>query len=130
VSSVTVERNHTIVGCRDKQRSASLLAEILRLQISLPFARFLPLALANNVTLDYLEVGEPQPQHCAFVVDDDTFDAALTRIVTAGVGYHADPGVGRPGELYRRHEGRGVYFPDPDGHNMEIPTLQAVVSVP
>jgi catechol 2,3-dioxygenase-like lactoylglutathione lyase family enzyme len=125
---VTIELNHTIVGCRNKQRSASFLAEILGLRTSPPFARFLPVAVDNGVTLDYLEVVDPQPQHYAFVVDDDTFDAAFARIVAAGIRYHAEPNGDRPGELYRRHGGRGVYFPDPDGHNMEI--LTQVVSAP
>jgi hypothetical protein len=34
----------------------------------------------------------------------------------------ADPGRQRPGEINTRDGGRGVYFPDPAGHYLEILT--------
>ncbi|MHB1519649.1 MAG: VOC family protein [Acidimicrobiales bacterium] len=86
--------------------------------------------LGNHVTLNYLDVSEPQPQHYAFAVDDDTFAAAFARITEAGIAYHAEPNGDRPGEIYRRWGGRCVYFPDPDGHNMEILTPPAAVPAP
>ncbi len=108
---MTVELNHTIVPARDKAASASFLAG------------FLPITLANDVTLDFMDAADPQPQHYAFLVSEDAFDAAFERIVAAGVAYHAEPNGDKPGETYHsRSGGRGVYFPDPDGHNMEILT--------
>ncbi|MHB8505530.1 MAG: VOC family protein [Acidimicrobiales bacterium] len=127
---MTVELNHTIVPSRDKHRSATFLAGILGLETSPPFARFVPLALGNHVTLDYLDVAEPQPQHYAFMVDDETFDADFARITAAGIAYHAEPNGDRPGEIYHRRGGRGVYFPDPDGHSMEILTPPAALPAP
>jgi hypothetical protein len=36
--------------------------------------------------------------------------------------YWADPRRSRPGEINRNDGGRGVYFPDPDGHYLEVIT--------
>lgn len=120
---MTVELNHTIVPGRDKHASAAFLAGILGVPTSPPFARFAPIALANGVTLDYMDLGDKPPRHYAFLVSDDTFDAAFERITAAGIPYHAEPNGERPGELYHpRWGGRGFYFPDPDGHLMELLT--------
>jgi catechol 2,3-dioxygenase-like lactoylglutathione lyase family enzyme len=87
------------------------------------FMHFEVIDLGNGVSLDYYQKGGPvAPQHYAFLVDDATFDAALARIRAAGLEYWADPMRERPGEINHDHGGRGVYFADPDGHNMELQT--------
>jgi catechol 2,3-dioxygenase-like lactoylglutathione lyase family enzyme len=120
---MTVKLNHTIVPARDKESSARFLADILGLSTSPPFARFLPLALDNDVTLDYMDVADPRPQHYAFLVSEDVFDAGFARVTAAGIAYQADPDGGRQGQTYTNQSGgRGFYFPDPDGHLMELLT--------
>jgi catechol 2,3-dioxygenase-like lactoylglutathione lyase family enzyme len=125
---MTTQLNHTIVCARNKEVSAAFLADILGISTSPPVARFLPVVLGNGVTLDYMNAADmgltaPQPQHYAFLVSEDTFDAAFARITATGIAYHAEPNGDRPGEIYHDgHGGRGVYFPDPDGHNMELLT--------
>jgi len=119
---MTVQLNHTIVRARDSRASAAFLADILGLRVSPDFARFVPVELANGVTLDYMTVAEPQPQHYAFLVDDAEFDAAFARIQDRGLDYYAEPGGDRRGQINHRWGGRGVYFDDPDGHAMEILT--------
>ncbi|GAT84670.1 glyoxalase family protein [Streptomyces sp. F-3] len=120
---MAVELNHTIVAARDKERSARFLADLLGLEVEPPFGPFTPVQVANGVTLDYLETTEPiSPQHYAFLVSEDDFDAIFARIRAAGLPYWADPYHRRPGEINRNDGGRGVYFDDPDGHNMEILT--------
>lgn len=123
-----VQLNHTIVWAGDKAASAAFLAGVLGLPVGDRAGPFLPIRLTNDVTLDFADVadfGQPTPvapQHYAFLVDDATFDAALARIRDARVGYWADPLRRRPGEINHDHGGRGVYFADPDGHNMELQT--------
>jgi catechol 2,3-dioxygenase-like lactoylglutathione lyase family enzyme len=125
---MTAYLNHTIVYARDKQISANFLAGILGISPSAPVARFLPVALDNGVALDYMNAADmgltdPTPQHYALLVSEDTFDAAFARIEAAGVRYHGAPNGDLPGEIYHsRSGGRGVYFPDPDGHLMELLT--------
>jgi catechol 2,3-dioxygenase-like lactoylglutathione lyase family enzyme len=119
---MTIQLNHTIVRARDKRASAAFLATILGLEVGADFGHFVPVAVANGVTLDYMTAADPQPQHYAFLVDDEEFDAAFARIQEQGLDYYAEPGGDGHGEINTRWGGRGVYFDDPDGHAMEILT--------
>jgi catechol 2,3-dioxygenase-like lactoylglutathione lyase family enzyme len=120
---VSVQLNHTIVSCRDKQRSAAFLSEILGLPPATRFGHFLVVEADNAVSLDFAESsGEIAAQHYAFLVGDDEFDAAFGRIRDRGLTYWADPGKSRPGAINHNDGGRGLYFDDPDGHRLEIIT--------
>jgi catechol 2,3-dioxygenase-like lactoylglutathione lyase family enzyme len=120
---VSVQLNHTIVSCRDQRRSADFLAGILGLPAPASFAHFLVVEADNNVSLDFAETTGPiTPQHYAFLVGEEDFDAAFDRIQGQGLEYWADPGQTKPGVINRRDGGRGLYFEDPDGHLLEILT--------
>jgi catechol 2,3-dioxygenase-like lactoylglutathione lyase family enzyme len=69
---VTVQLNHTIVSCRDQQRSAAFLTGILGLPAATWFAHFLVVEADNGVSLDFAETtGAITPQHYAFLVGED-----------------------------------------------------------
>ncbi|CAM5282792.1 VOC family protein [Streptomyces chartreusis] len=120
---MTVQLNHTIVAARDKKESATFLAGILGLEVSPQYGPFVPVEIPNGVTLDYLDSpGAITPQHYAFLVSEDEFDTIFGRIQEAGLTYWADPYHRRPGEINRNDGGRGTYFEDPNGHNLEILT--------
>jgi catechol 2,3-dioxygenase-like lactoylglutathione lyase family enzyme len=120
---VSVQLNHTIVSCRDQQRSAAFLSEILGLPPATRFGHFLVVEADNAVSLDFAESsGEIVAQHYAFLVGEDEFDAAFGRIRDRGLTYWADPGKSRPGAINHNDGGRGLYFDDPDGHRLEIIT--------
>jgi catechol 2,3-dioxygenase-like lactoylglutathione lyase family enzyme len=120
---MSVQLNHTIVSCRDQQRSAAFLTEILGLPAATRFGHFLVVGTDNGVSLDYSQAdGEITPQHYAFLIGDAGFDAIFGRIKDRGIAYWADPGRKRPGQVNHHDGGRGVYFADPDGHLMEIIT--------
>ncbi|MFD8016135.1 VOC family protein [Streptomyces sp. NPDC058955] len=120
----TVQLNHTVIHSSDRSASARFLAGILGLEVGAPFGPFLPVDLANGVTLDFYQApeGPIQGQHYAFLVRDEDFDAMIDRLEAAGVTYFADPSHTRPHEVNGLFGGRGAYFADPDGHNMEIMT--------
>ena len=122
--SDAIQLNHTVVHSYDRSLSAHFLADILGLEVSAPFGPFLPVELSNGVTLDYYEekVTPIHPQHYAFLVPDESFGAMIDRLEAAGVTYYADPGHTEPGKVNGLFGGRGAYFDDPDGHNMEIMT--------
>jgi catechol 2,3-dioxygenase-like lactoylglutathione lyase family enzyme len=103
---MTVELNHTIVWCRDQQRSAAFLTEILGRPPATRFGPFLVVEVDNGISLDYHEV------------DGDI----VGRIAERGLDYWADPMRSQPGSINHHDGGRGVYFPDPDGHLLEIIT--------
>jgi catechol 2,3-dioxygenase-like lactoylglutathione lyase family enzyme len=118
-----VQLNHTIVSCRDQQRSAAFLSEILGLPPATRFGHFLVVEADNAVSLDFAESsGEIAAQHYAFLVGEDEFDAAFGRIRDRALTYWADPGKSRPGAINHNDGGRGLYFDDPDGHRLEIIT--------
>ncbi len=120
---MAVELNHTIIWCSDQARSAAFLTEILGLPPARSFFHFLVVDLANEVSVDFYQKDGPvSPQHYAFLVDDETFDAAYARIKADGVAHWADPARSQPGEINRHYGGRGLYFEDPDGHLLEIIT--------
>lgn len=120
---MSVELNHTIVPARDEAASAAFLADILGLTVAPVAPPFVPIELANGVTLDYMRGTDPIASlHYAFLLSDAEFDAAFGRIRAAGLLYWADPGHQQPGQINTRWGGRGLYFNDPDGHNMEILT--------
>jgi catechol 2,3-dioxygenase-like lactoylglutathione lyase family enzyme len=123
ITEVSVQLNHTIVSCRDQQRSAAFLTGILGLPAATRFGHFLVVEADNGVSLDFAETsGEITPQHYAFLVGEEEFDAAFERIRGQGLSYWADPGQTRPGVINHRDGGRGLYFEDPDGHLLEIIT--------
>ncbi|MCU7820575.1 VOC family protein [Kitasatospora sp. DSM 101779] len=123
-SVTTVQLNHTAVYASDRQTSADFLAGILGLRVGAPFGPFLPVDLGNGVTLDYYEKRDApiQSQHYAFLVPDEEFEAMIARLEAGGVTYYADPSHTVPGRTNDWFGGRGAYFEDPDGHNMEIMT--------
>jgi catechol 2,3-dioxygenase-like lactoylglutathione lyase family enzyme len=120
---MSVRLNHTIVWCRDKQRSATFLTEILGRPTPTRFGPFLVVEVDNGVSLDFHEIdGEIASQHYAFLIGEADFDNIFGRIRERGLAHWADPGQTRPGEINRNDGGRGVYFEDPDGHLLEILT--------
>jgi hypothetical protein len=122
---MTITFNHTIVEAYDKKQSATFLTELFDLPSPTPFAQFMMVTLANEVSLDYMDVPESvevQPQHYAFLVSEKEFDAIYGRITSWRMEHWADPFAKRPGEINHNDGGRGVYFKDPAGHYLEILT--------
>ena len=91
---MTAQLNHAIVYSSDRAKSARFLAAD----------------------------GPIQPQHYAFLISEADFDAVFGRIGEQGLQFWADPGHCRPGKINHNDGGRGVYFPDPDGHYLEVIT--------
>ncbi|MCH7230836.1 VOC family protein [Glycomyces sp. L485] len=121
---MTVELNHTIVLAEDKQDSAEFLADMLGLATT-RLGPFVQVTTANGVGLDFANAlrDDIKPQHYAFLVAEEEFDAAFAKIQARGLTYWADPGHDREGEINRNDGGRGVYFLDPSGHNLELITV-------
>jgi len=119
---MAVQLNHTIVQVRDKQTSSRFLADLLGVAAPVPFGPFLVVQVDNDVSLDFVDVPDPKPQHYAFLVGEPEFDAIFGRIREQALPYWADPFHREPGEINTHDGGRGVYWEDPDGHNLEIIT--------
>jgi catechol 2,3-dioxygenase-like lactoylglutathione lyase family enzyme len=121
---MSIEIDHLIVPATDKRASARFLADVLGIEPEKAVSHFQPVKV-GRVTLDYDDADNIQPLHIAFLVDDDTFEAAHRRLVDGGAAIYADPARSQPGQINHRHGGRGVYFDDPDGHFFELMTRAA-----
>jgi catechol 2,3-dioxygenase-like lactoylglutathione lyase family enzyme len=120
---MTVQLNHTIVRVRDKQEAARFFVDILGLPEPTRYGPFLVVQVDNNVSLDFADDhGPAHPQHYAFLVDENAFDEIFARIRQRGLPYWADPFHRQPGQINTNDGGRGVYWDDPNGHNLEIIT--------
>jgi catechol 2,3-dioxygenase-like lactoylglutathione lyase family enzyme len=118
-----VQLNHTIVEARDRDRTAAFLADLLGLPAATRYGPFRVVELDNGVSLDVVQTSQPvHPQHYAFLVTEDEFDRIWDRIKARSLTFWADPHHRQPGEINTNDGGRGLYWSDPDGHNLEIIT--------
>ena len=69
-----------------------------------------------------ITAGDIATEHYAFLVTEEEFDEIFGRITEQGIQYWADPHGQHPGEINHNDGGRGVYWPSPDGHWLEIIT--------
>jgi catechol 2,3-dioxygenase-like lactoylglutathione lyase family enzyme len=118
---MAVQLNHLIMPSKDSWASAEFLTGVLGLEPPKPFAHFVCVEVGNGVTLDYDDRDEFVPGHFAFLVSDDEFDSIFERVTGRGITYWADPAHRKAGEI-NTYPGRGFYFLDPDGNNMEVLT--------
>jgi catechol 2,3-dioxygenase-like lactoylglutathione lyase family enzyme len=120
---VTIQLNHTIVWCKNKEKSAAFLTTLFGLPPARDFGPFKVVELANGVSLDFYTVDHKIAlQHYAFLISEDEFDAIFGRIRAQGLDYWADPHKQMPGRINHNDGGRGAYFHDLDGHFLEIIT--------
>ena len=121
---MAVKLNHTIVWVRDKDESATFVAEMLGVGPPTTYEPFRVVEVSNEVSLDFLDHdGDFMPQHYAFLVTDEEFDAIYGRITDRGLDHWADPGRKLPGQINTNDGGRGVYWYEPSGHFLEILTV-------
>jgi catechol 2,3-dioxygenase-like lactoylglutathione lyase family enzyme len=116
------ELNHIIVPAKDKWASAKFLAAVLGVEAGPEWAHFVPVRTSNGVTIDFDNAKNFGHHHCAFLVSEAEFDAALKRIKQAGIEFFAEFDRSGSGEINRNYGGRGLYFDDPSGHLFELIT--------
>ncbi|GCD37370.1 chaP protein [Streptomyces chrestomyceticus JCM 4735] len=123
---MSVQLDHTIIHATDKFASARFLAELAGLEEPTAFGPFAAVSTANGLTIDYaehvVEAAAIVPQHLAFRVSEEEFDAIFARIQERELPYWADPYHHKPQEINHLAGGRGVYVSDPDGHAIEFLT--------
>lgn len=122
---MAISFNHTIVAAHDAQACAAFVSELFGLPAPVELGPFLVVNLDHSASLDYAQVSVDEairPQHYAFLVGEDDFDAIYGKISARGLHHWADPHGQHPGEINHNDGGRGVYFQDPAGHYLEIIT--------
>ena len=64
---MSVQLNHTIVWCRDQQKAATVLAEILGRPAPTRFGPFLVVELDNGVSMDFYQQDEARRGFVNFI---------------------------------------------------------------
>ncbi|MBH8551123.1 VOC family protein [Nostocaceae cyanobacterium CENA357] len=119
---MTITLNHTIVPAFDKEVSARFFAQIFGLKVEFPIGHFAAVHVNDKLTLDFADRDRFESHHYAFHVNDEEFDAIFARVKEAGLEYSSDPMHQDKGKINHRNGGRGFYFYDIDGHNLELLT--------
>ena len=119
---MTVQLNHTIVPARDKVASAEFFAGIFGVPFEGVKGHFAPVPVNETLTLDFDNRPSFESHHYAFHVSDDEFDAIFARVKAAGLTYGSEPTSKTDMQINTRRGGRGFYFPDPNGHSLELLT--------
>ena len=113
--------NHTIVPARDKKAAAQSFARLFDLEVE-DGGHFAAVRVNETLTLDFADQERFEPHHYAFHVSDAEFDAIFARVKAADIAYSSDPFRRNMGQINHWNGGRGLYFPDPDGHLWELLT--------
>ena len=116
--------NHTIAPARDRVESAAFFSEIMGLDAPFEFGPFMCVEIAHDASIDFIQsTGDLVPQHYAFLVSEEEFDAIFGRILERGLDYWGDPHGGEYKQINHHWGGRGVYWRDPSDNMLEIITV-------
>ncbi|MCA6124413.1 VOC family protein [Bradyrhizobium sp. WSM 1704] len=123
---MAITLNHLLVPAHDKEASALWLATLFGLKVGdkspgSPHGRFAVMKVGET-SLDFDTVEKFEPHHYAFLVDDEAFDRIFSQIKALGLSYAADPMHEKRFEINHYAGGGGLYFRDPNGHNLELLT--------
>lgn len=116
--------NHHIVATYDKEATARFFSEVLGLGPAVRLGKFAAMQVSGDTTLDFVDAADDDFDrlHYAFLVTETEFDEIFARVRQRRLRYWADPMKTQPDEINTFDDGRGVYFDDPNGHNLEIIT--------
>lgn len=126
---MAIELNHTIIPARDKIASAKFFARVLGLSFDEHAVKyFAPVRVNKSLTFDfdddYKATDRFDIHHYAFKVSEAEFDAIFGRVQAEGLAYGSGPQSRDDGQINHRGGGRGVYFCDPNGHILELLTVE------
>ena len=122
--------NHTIVHARDKIAASDFVNQLLGLPPPRLVGPFAIVQVDADLSLDFIDAAEPmQSQHYAFLVTEAEFDAIFARMRERGLTWWADPGRREVGQMNTWDGGHGVYLDDPNGHQLEVTTPSARLSM-
>ncbi|WP_199444088.1 VOC family protein [Umezawaea beigongshangensis] len=120
--------HHLIIAVSDRDAATRYLVDLLELREPWENGFFQSVQLDDHVVVNFAAPPvEIQPQHYAFLVDDDHFDRIRSRFDAEGTPYTADPPGRRPNEIGVFNgdgTGRRLYFSGPDGHMLEVITAR------
>lgn len=124
---MTITLNHTIVPCFDKVESAKFYSRVFGFEYVGAFSHFIVVRVNDTLCLDFDNKETFASIHYAFKVSEQEFDDIFGRIKTENIKYGSGPGTADDMAINHNYGGRGVYFRDPNGHLLEILTMDYVI---
>ncbi len=114
--------NHTIVNSHDKIKSAKFYERVFGFDFLKVWGHFAVVKVNSTLTLDFMDREKFSRQHYAFKVSEEDFDRIFENIKKENIPYGSNPAATDNMKINHHYGGRGVYFPDPNGHSLEILT--------
>ena len=74
--------------------------------------------------MDFADSDRIASHHYAFKVSESEFDTIFSRIQAEGIAYGSGPYSPDDMKINHRGGGHGVYFCDPNGHLLELLTVE------
>ncbi len=124
---MTITLNHTIVPCFDKVESAKFYSRIFGFEYVGVFSHFIVVRVNDTLSLDFDNDDTFQSLHYAFKVSEQVFDEIFARLKTENITYGSGPAQTDDRTINHNYGGRGVYFRDPNGHLLEMLTVDYVI---
>ncbi len=120
--------NHTIVPAHDRIESTKWYAKIFGFEFIKEWGHFAVVKVNSTLTLDFMNKEDGFSfHHYAFKVNDRKFDEIFGRMKAENVKFSSNPYSvitnAYDEKMNHNDGGRGVYFKDPNGHILEILTV-------
>jgi len=125
---MAITLNHTIINAKDNVFSAQFYARIFGFKFLQEWGHFAVVKVNDTLTFDFLTKERFSRQHYAFKVSEKEFDEIFGKIQEENIPYGSGPYDRENMKINHHNGGRGVYFPDPDGHILEIITKDYVLN--
>lgn len=122
--------NHTIVPSHDNVESAKFYENIFGFKFIKEWGHFAVVKVNSTLTLDFQTKETFSSIHYAFKVSDEQFDLIHNRLKNNDIKYGSEPYSFENSEINHNHNGRGLYFSDPNGHVLEIITMDYNINEP
>jgi len=122
---MSVQLDHAIVPSHDRRAAAELLADLP----GVPWAEsevgpFSAVYVNDGLTLDFDQADGAFPvQHYCFRVIEAGFDGIVSRLRARGIKYRSTPHGPVDMQVNTQHDGRIVYWSEPDRHVWEALTV-------
>lgn len=122
---MSIRLDHVMVPSRDRRAAAKLLGRIF----DVPWSEdgvgpFSPVFISDELTLDVDQAAGPFPVlHYCFRMSDAEFDALLGRLRDLNIAWRSRPNGPVDMSVNHDHDGRLVYWSQPDGHVWEALTV-------
>ncbi|WP_293005881.1 VOC family protein [Nitrosomonas sp.] len=124
---MAITLNHTIVPCFDKVESAKFYSCVFGFEYVGAFSHFIVVRVNNTLSLDFDNKEQFLSIHYAFKVSEQEFDEIFARLQVEQITYGSGPGNADDMTINHNYGGRGVYFHDPNGHLLEMLTVDYVI---